>query len=82
MALSSFTTVPVVNVAGFLWGKDLFVIPEYSFGVQVHNSELQLSKEHLQYQWLAYEEAYRLLKWDSNKNALWELNYKIHMGQI
>ena len=26
-------------------------------------------------EWLSYEEAMNKLTWDSNKNALWELNY-------
>lgn len=29
-------------------------------------------------EWLNYEEAIKKLKWDSNKNALWELNYKLN----
>ena len=26
-------------------------------------------------EWLSFEEAMKRLTWDSNKNALWELNY-------
>lgn len=28
-------------------------------------------------EWLSYEDAIARLKWDSNKNALWELNWKL-----
>ena len=28
-------------------------------------------------EWLSYDEAIKKLKWDSNKNALWELNYRL-----
>lgn len=29
------------------------------------------------YRWVRYDEALTLLKWDSNKNALWELDYRL-----
>ena len=29
-------------------------------------------------EWLNFEEANNKLKWDSNKNALWELNYRLN----
>ena len=77
IALSSTTTIPVVNIAGFQWGEDVLVIPEYTFGVQAQNSDLLISKEHMDVQWHNYEDSYGLLKWDSNKNALWELNHRI-----
>ena len=28
-------------------------------------------------EWLTYEDAKKKLKWDSNRNALWELNWKL-----
>ena len=28
-------------------------------------------------EWLSYEDAKARLKWDSNRNALWELNWKL-----
>ena len=76
-ALLSMATIPVVNVAGFLWGSQTLVIPEYCFGVEVFNSALRLSSEHSEFAWLAFDVAARRLKWDSNKNALWELNHRI-----
>ncbi|HFJ9286950.1 TPA: NUDIX pyrophosphatase, partial [Bacillus toyonensis] len=33
--------------------------------------------EHFNYKWLCFEEAVTLLKWDSNKTALWELNKRL-----
>jgi len=71
------TTIPVVQVAGFLWGKDRLVIPERCFGVKVRDSLLKLSDEHMEYQWATYETALSLLGWDSNKSALWELDFRI-----
>jgi dATP pyrophosphohydrolase len=72
--LKSVATKPVVVVCGFLWGDDVLVIPEHSFGVDVTGHELTLSSEHSELRWVAYEGAVSLLKWDSNKNALWELD--------
>jgi dATP pyrophosphohydrolase len=78
IVLDSMATVPVIYFGeGGLWGEDIFAIPEYTFGVQVANQELRLSQEHAEYRWVTYEEALELLKWDSNKNALWELNQRL-----
>ena len=59
------------------WGKDVFVIPEYSFGVDVKDQKLVLSSEHTEIKWLKYEDAIAVLKFDSNKTALYELNKRI-----
>ena len=54
------------------WEKDTFVIPEYSFAFEC-NKEPILSNEHTEYKWLTYDEARKLLKWDSNKVAMYEI---------
>jgi len=57
------------------WGKDLYVIPEYSFGAEIETTNvIRLSDEHVGFRWVTYEEARGTLKWDSNKTALYELN--------
>ena len=55
------------------WDKKTFVIPEYSFAFECY-SEPILSDEHSEYKWLTYDDARKLLKWDSNKVAMYELN--------
>ncbi len=55
------------------WDKNTYVIPEYSFGFKC-DSEPFLSNEHTEYKWLTYDEARKLLKWDSNKVAMYEIN--------
>ena len=82
LALDSMATIPVVNVRGFLWGPDVLVIPEYAFGMQTGAEEFVLSSEHVEFRWLSYQDASRLLTWDSNKNALWELNHRIERGRL
>ncbi|MBU5426845.1 NUDIX domain-containing protein [Tissierella pigra] len=64
------------------WGENCFVIPEYSFAVDVNVTDLKLSHEHVQYKWLDYKSAKKLLKYDSNKIALGELNTRIKKGLL
>ena len=80
MKLDSYAMIPVANVCGFRWGNDVLVIPEYCFGVKVEAERLQLSFEHADYKWLSYGRAMELLYWDSNKCALWELNFRVRRG--
>jgi dATP pyrophosphohydrolase len=76
--LDSKINIPVVFITGeFTFGKDVYVIPEYAFGIECENFDLNLSEEHIEYKWLNYNEAMEILKYDSNKNALWELNERL-----
>ena len=60
------------------WGPDIYVVTERAFGVCLDEGEtITLSGEHLEHRWATYEEAVRLLKWDSNRTALWELNERL-----
>ena len=59
-----------------------FVIPEYAFAARVADTFLQLSHEHTEYKWLTYSEAQTVLRYDSNKTALWELNRRIALGML
>ncbi len=58
------------------WDKNTYVIPEYSFAFEC-DSEPLLSNEHSEYKWLTYDEARKLLKWDSNKVAMYEINCQL-----
>ena len=75
--LDALCTLPVVNVCGFKWGPKVLVIPEYCFGVEIKEQEIKLSREHSGFKWVSYVDAMKMLKWDSNRNALWELNYRL-----
>ena len=80
--LDTITTMPVVAITGkFSWGEDVFVVKEYCFGVDATDQEIKLSDEHPEYRWLPYEEAKKLLKWDSDRTALWELNERLKRDQ-
>ncbi|MDG3085341.1 NUDIX pyrophosphatase [Vibrio hannami] len=54
------------------WNDHPYVIPEYSFSVQV-SGEPKLTPEHTKFRWCKASDASKLLKYDSNRIALWEL---------
>ncbi len=64
------------------WPRDIFVVPEYSFAVEVIGQELELSDEHDKVSWLSFKEATRRLTWESNRVALWELNERLNTHKI
>ena len=59
-----------------LWSKEIYVIPEYAFGIEC-DEDIRLSCEHIDFEWLNYDEAKSKLTWDSNKTALYELNCRL-----
>ena len=78
IALDSMTTIPVESVFGHMrWGDDVLLVTEHSFGVHAPHHVIRLSEEHTEFRWVSYELALGLLKWDSNRNALWELNFRL-----
>jgi len=81
--LDMFTFIPVISIGGgFHWGEEILLVKEYFFGVDASNQTIKLSEEHIEHRWVDYEEAVKLLKWDSDKTALWELNEKLKRGYI
>lgn len=78
LALDSTTSIPKSRFhTASAWGDDVFIIPEHSFALDVGSSKLSLSKEHTELRWVPYVEARALLKWDSNRTALWELRERL-----
>ena len=78
LPLDSTATIPVVDIAGYLlWGDDVSVVPEHCFGVEANGLEITLSHEHLDARWVVYAAARALLKYDSNKTALRELDLRL-----
>jgi dATP pyrophosphohydrolase len=81
LPLDSTATIPVVGVmGGFHWGPDVLVVPEYAFGLRCRATSCVLSDEHDEYRWFSFREASRRLHWDSNRNALWELDHRLRTG--
>ena len=76
--LDTISSVPTYFFAGRQnWNPNQYVIPNYCFAVEVFNRDITLSTEHSEYQWVSYQEANKLLHWDDNKTALWELNARL-----
>lgn len=77
-SLKSRASIPVEHFTDRgHWPTDMFVIPEYCFGLDCTDKELVLSSEHVDVRWGTYREINALLRWDSNKTALWELNCRV-----
>ena len=76
-SLSHIPTCIFSEIQQETWGEEIFVIPEYTFAVELKSTDIVLSEEHIGYKWVTYEEALLLLKWDSNKTALYELDCRI-----
>jgi dihydroneopterin triphosphate diphosphatase len=75
--------VPVSEFAASkYWSKDIYVVPEHYFAVECKGIEIVLSHEHTEFKWVSYNEALNLLKWDSNKTALWELNERLKNNDL
>ena len=77
----SLDAVESVPVSGFrdshLWGEDLYVIPQYAFGVAGQDVQITISLEHTECRWFSYEEARQLVRYDGCKTALWELDKRL-----
>jgi len=78
LQLDTIEPVPVIYFKdSHIWGDDVYVIPQYCFGVTAENLQIRISREHTEYKWFLYEEAYELIKYDGNKTALWELDKRL-----
>jgi dATP pyrophosphohydrolase len=78
LQLDTVEPVPVTEFKdSYLWGEDVYVIPQYCFGVATQDIQILISREHSEYKWLTYEKAHQLMKYDGNKTALWELDKRL-----
>lgn len=59
------------------WGDRVYLVDEHHFVVEANDVEIKLSIEHDEYKWLNYEQAKDMLKFDSNKTALYELHHRL-----
>ena len=59
------------------WEDDVYVIPEHCFAVDTGDRVITISQEHTDFQWVQYDQARQMLKWDRNRTALWELNERL-----
>lgn len=61
------------------WPKENnFIITEYVFIVEINkNQKITLSKEHTNYKWCNFKEAYQILEKENNKNTLKLINREL-----
>ena len=76
--LNSHGKIPAnIFAASKEWGNRVYLVEEYHFAVDANGHEILLSFEHSEYKWLNFEEAKNILKFDSNKTALYELHHRL-----
>jgi dATP pyrophosphohydrolase len=80
VALDSMAMLPACwFTAWAAWPASVLVIPEYAFAVEV--AAVVHSPEHLGVRWCSVRDAMQLLRFDSNRHALWELNERVFPGE-
>lgn len=78
LKLSSMTTIPVAYVGQIECEEAM--IPEVAFAIVIDQQtadKIVLSSEHSEYKMVTYKEALAMLKYDSNKSALWEFCHRL-----
>jgi dATP pyrophosphohydrolase len=65
--------------ASRLWPRDLYIVSKHFFAMDVstRTDPLSISAEHDEYRWASYTEACETLRYDDDKNALWELDARL-----
>lgn len=64
------------------WPKGTYVIPNHCFAVELPEVDIALSHEHSEYRWVTFPEGTKLLYWEDNRTALWELNQRLLNGDL
>lgn len=59
------------------WPLGTYVVPEHSFATDLTDVEIKISREHTDIQWLDYQAAHEVLRFDSNRTALSELHERL-----
>jgi len=68
------------HIASFYDAKNDRIQMVPIFGIEVENSEVQLSEEHSEYKWVSFEEALALLTWKGQKEGLRTVHDEIMSG--
>jgi dATP pyrophosphohydrolase len=67
--------MPLDSVASF--ERDKKTVTQYAFAVELNARPLRLSEEHSEYRWLPFDAAIRMMRWQSDRDALTELNSRL-----
>lgn len=83
LRLQTQDTVPVHHFSDTShWPTGLYVVPQYSFGLDATGLDLVIGPEHTRMRWVTYSEAASLLAYQSNATALWELRERIRASDL
>lgn len=80
--LDATCSVPASVFKGTGWGPEIYVVREYSFGVDIGDHEILLSEEHVDFRWLSLAAAAKIVKYQSNSVALGELHLRIQRKDL
>jgi dATP pyrophosphohydrolase len=81
IVLDSMTMIPACWFHEWsTWPPEVRLVPEHAFAIEVGDHPLALSDEHVELRWTEPAAAMELLRFDSNKNALWELHERLFPG--
>lgn len=79
---ATFSVPTKYFIARDQWPSNFYVIPEYCFAVDVQEAKINLSREHTEFQWLDFKSASKMLHWQTNQVALWELSQRIAFSDM
>jgi dihydroneopterin triphosphate diphosphatase len=81
--LLTVDSVPVADfVARTVWPPDTYVIPQHYFACDGETLVPTLSAEHTEWRWVDHDEAMRLLRYDGNRTALFELAERLRRHDL
>ncbi len=80
LALDAMAMLPACWFAAWAtWPASLLLVPEHAFAVEV--DDVRTSEEHRDVRWCRLRDAMELLRFDSNRIALWELHERLFPGE-
>lgn len=66
------------------WPENLYIVTKHHFAMEVNSEtgQVVLSREHSEFRWADFNDANATLRYDDDKTALWELDARIHAGDL
>jgi len=80
--LDAMNTIPSYIYKEHRDKKELFVVPEYAFAVELKDENIYLSEEHDKFEFLTYEACFEKLKYDSNRTAMYETRERLRRNVL
>ncbi|HEU0036072.1 MAG TPA: NUDIX pyrophosphatase [Kofleriaceae bacterium] len=81
LKLDATATIPACWFSAWRnWPATTLLVPEHAFAVDATGYDPVISEEHVEWRWASMDEAIALLRFDSNRVALWELHERLYPG--